>query len=252
MRRGLVFLVLFAATNASLLLLFRFSAERLLLVGVLYGAGTAMMLFLLFHPRNRWLVASRHTVPAAGRPTVALTFDDGPSGDTTPRLLAILREKQVRATFFLVGRRAEAHAPLVRQLVAEGHAVGNHTDSHPELFCFLTPSRLTDEIDRAQGAILRTAGVRPRHFRSPVGLRHPFLAPALERAGLEFVSWGVRSLDTRAQDPDSLRNRILGRVTSGDIVLLHDRPGPGSDAMMAMLPGLIDALRRRGFEFSLL
>lgn len=245
-------MTLFGVTNASVLLLFWFSTERLLLAGVLYSAGTGMMLFLLFHPRNSWLVANRHTVPCAGRPMVALTFDDGPSEQTTPRLLAILREKRVRATFFIVGRRAEAHASLVRQLVAEGHAIGNHTDSHPELFCFLTPSRLTEEIDRAQGAITRVAGVRPRYFRSPVGLRHPFLAPALDRAGLEFVSWGVRSLDTRAQDPNVLRDRILGRVASGDIVLLHDRPGPGSDAMMAMLPGLIDTLRTRGFEFSLL
>jgi len=252
MTRGLAFLTLFGATNASVLLLLPFSTERLLLAGVLYGAGTGVMLFLLFHPRNSWLVANRHTVPCPDRPMVALTFDDGPSEQTTPRLLAILREKRVRATFFVVGRRAEAHAGLVRQLVADGHAIGNHTDSHPELFCFLTPARLTEEIERAQGAITRAAGIRPRYFRSPVGLRHPFLAPALNRAGLEYVSWGVRSFDTRAQDPSGLRDRILGRVTSGDIVLLHDRPGPGSDAMMAMLPGLIDALRARGFEFSLL
>lgn len=250
MTRGLAFLALFALTNATLLLLIPFSVPRFLLAAVLYAAGTGVMLFLLFHPRNAWLVANRHRIACDGRPSVALTFDDGPFEQTTPRLLAILREKGVPATFFVVGRRVEEHAPLVRRLVAEGHAIGNHTASHPELFCFLTPRRLAAEIDGAQQAIERAAGVRPRYFRSPVGLRHPFLAPALERAGLQFVSWQVRSYDTRAQRPDALRERLLQRIASGDIVLLHDRPGPGSDAMLAMLPGLIDALRTRGFEFA--
>ena len=195
---GLV--LLFALTNASLLLLFPLSVRRLALTAVLYAGGTAVMLVILFHPGSRWLLDRRTEVPCAGHPCVALTFDDGPSPEITPRVLDILREKQAKATFFLVGQQVELNPELARRTSREGHAIGNHTYSHPPLFCFLSPRRLRDEIERAQDAIFRVTGVRPRHFRSPVGLRHPILKLALERAALEFVLWQLRTYDTRAAD----------------------------------------------------
>lgn len=248
---GYLLLLLVAATHASLLFLVRFDARRLGLVAVLYAAGTLTTLFLLFHPRNQWLVANRHRVECDGsRPCVGLTFDDGPSEETTPRLLEILREKGVKATFFVIGREAERHPELLRRMVAEGHAVGNHTFSHPPFFCFLTPSRLRLEIERTQLTISRLTGRAPRLFRSPVGLRHPFLARALEDVGVEYISWGLRTFDTHPQDPDALRARILGRINPGDIVLMHDRPARGTRALLTVLPEVIDRLRDRGYEFS--
>jgi len=243
---GLV--LLFALTNASLLLLFPFSVRRLVLAAVLYGGGTAVMLVILFHPRNRWLLDCRTDVPCTSRPCVALTFDDGPSPEITPRVLDILRDKQAKATFFLVGREVERNPELARRMGREGHAVGNHTYSHPALFCFLSPRRLREEIERTQDAVFRATGIRPRHFRSPVGLRHPILKLALERETLEFVLWQLRTYDTRALTPETLRRRVLDRVRPGAIVLLHDRPGPGASAMLAALPDVIDGLRARGFE----
>jgi peptidoglycan/xylan/chitin deacetylase (PgdA/CDA1 family) len=241
--------VLFSAlTNASLLLLFPFSVRRLLLVAFLYGSGTAVTLVILFHPRNRWLLDHRTVVPCPGRPCVALTFDDGPSPEVTPRVLDILRDKEAPATFFLVGRQVDLHPELARRARGEGHAVGNHTYSHPPLFCFLSPRRLREEIARAQDAIERVTGTRPRHFRSPVGLRHPILERALEREALELVLWQLRTYDTRALTPETLRRRILDRARPGSIVLLHDRSGPGASAMLAALPEVIDGLRERGFE----
>jgi len=243
------FLLLFTATNASALLLFPLTLGRFLLATGLYAGGTALMLVLLFHPRSRWLAAAQCTVSCEAEPCVALTFDDGPSADVTPRVLAILREKNVRATFFLVGSQVDRHPALARGVCTEGHTVGNHTYSHPSLFCFLTPRRLRDEIGRAQQVISRTTGVRPAYFRSPVGLRHPLLEPALEQASLTFVLWALRTYDTRALKPDALRRRILDKVQPGSIILLHDRSGPGSEAMLATLPGVIDRLRARGYRF---
>jgi len=248
---GYSVLLLIVATNASLILLVPFSMRRFWIVAALYATGTLATLFLLLHPRNQWLVANRSQVESSdSRRCVGLTFDDGPSEEMTPRLLDILREKGVKATFFLVGREAERHPDLVRRLRDEGHVIGNHTFSHPPLFCFLTPSRLRMEIERTQEVLARLTGRRPRLFRSPVGLRHPFLAQTLEEVGVEYISWQLRTFDTYPQGREALRARVLGRINPGDIVLMHDRPARGTSAMLSALPEVIDLLRDRGYQFT--
>jgi len=249
MARGALFSLLILATNASLALLYPFSPSRWLLVGLLYSLGTGVTLFLLFHPRNQWLVANRSRVEAAG--CVALTFDDGPDPVDTPRLLDILREKDVKATFFVIGKRAEQHPEVVRRAWEEGHLIANHTWSHPNLFCFLTPWRLREEIDRGTESVYRSCGLRTRYFRSPVGLRHPLLGPYLKQVELEFISWRIRSFDTVIGSSSVLARRILNKVAEGDIILLHDRLPSGADVMLDALPGIIDQLRGRGLEFAL-
>lgn len=249
MVKAAIFLLLFLSTNASLLLLYPFKLPRFLLVAAIYTTGTVIMLYLLFNPRNQWLVANRSRVDCNGRPCVALTFDDGPSVTDTPRLLDILRDKKVTATFFVVGERAEQHPEIVRRARAEGHLVGNHTWSHPSLFCFLTPARLRAEIERGEESVQRTCGFRPRYFRSPVGLRHPLLGPYLREAGLEYISWSIRTGDSFGLKSEVLASRILDNVASGDIILLHDRVSGGARVMLETLPAIIDKLRSRGFEF---
>jgi peptidoglycan/xylan/chitin deacetylase (PgdA/CDA1 family) len=249
MIRTASFALLFVATNATLALLFPFDLGRFFLCAALYTTGTLVMLYLLFHPRNQFLVANRWQVDSTGRRCVALTFDDGPNEKHTPALLRILGAKGVRATFFVVGREVEEHPELLRLVVAEGHQVANHTYSHPALFCFLSPRRLRAEIERCQQAIAGVCGIVPRYFRSPVGLRHPLLRRYLELGGLEYISWRVRAFDTRLQEPEAIARRITTRVGPGDIILLHDRPGSAAEPMLQALPGIIDELKNRGFEF---
>jgi peptidoglycan-N-acetylglucosamine deacetylase len=249
MMKAAIFLLLFALTHASLALLYPFTLQRFSLAVGLYTAGTLIMLYLLFHPRNQWLVANRSQVDCHDGPCVALTFDDGPSPSDTPKLLDILRDKKVTATFFVIGERAEQHPEIVRRACAEGHLVANHTWSHPSLFCFLTPARLQTEIQRAEESIQRICGYRPRYFRSPVGLRHLLLGPYLRNAGLEYISWRIRTFDTFGSKSEVLAGRILNHVVPGDIILLHDRLSGGAQGMLDALPGVIDQLRGRGFEF---
>jgi peptidoglycan/xylan/chitin deacetylase (PgdA/CDA1 family) len=243
-----MFFLLLFVTNASLALLHPFSRSRLLLVAVIYGAVTLLILYLLFHPRNQWLVANRSRVDGVG--CVALTFDDGPDPVDTPKLLDLLREKGVKATFFVVGKRADQYPDIVRRTWAEGHLIANHTWSHDSLFCFLTPRRLRAEIERGTESIRRSCGFRPRFFRSPVGLRHPLLAPYLKDAGLEYVSWTIRTRDTLTANSSVLARRIL-KAASGDIILLHDHLPGGAHAMLEVLPRVIDELRERGYQFVL-
>ncbi len=249
MARSAIFFLLFLATNASLFLLYPFTLSRFLLALLIYSAGTALMLYLLFHPRNQWLVANRFRVDRAN--SVALTFDDGPDPVDTPKLLDLLREKGVKATFFVVGKRADQYPEIVRRAWNEGHLIANHTWSHYSLFCFLTPSRLRAEIERGSESVRRICGHRPRFFRSPVGLRHPLLRPYLTDAGFEFVSWSIWTRDSLNPNAEVLTRRILSQVAGGDIILLHDHLPGGADVMLSILPRVIDEIRARGFEFVL-
>jgi peptidoglycan/xylan/chitin deacetylase (PgdA/CDA1 family) len=246
MVRSVIFFLFIFLISALLALLFTFGFSRLFCA--VLSATTLFVFYLLFHPRNQWLVANRSWV--AGPRCVALTFDDGPDPVDTPKLLDLLLEKGVKATFFVVGKRAERYPEIVRRAWAEGHLVGNHTWSHYSLFCFLTPRRLRTEIELGTESVRRSCGFRPRLFRSPVGLRHPLLAPYLKDAGLEYVSWTIRTRDTLTANSSVLARRML-KAASGDIILLHDRLPGGTDAMLEVLPGVIDELRERGFQFVL-
>lgn len=247
MARSVIFFSLILVISALLTLLYAFHLFQLLLV--LLSATTLLIVYLLFHPRNQWLVANRSRVDGAR--CVALTFDDGPDPIYTPKLLDLLREKGVKVTFFVIGKRVERYPEIVRRASAEGHLIANHTWSHYSLFCFLMPRRLWTEIERCTESIRRSCGFRPRFFRSPVGLRHPLLAPYLENAGLEYISWSIRTFDTFTANPSVLAQRILKKARSGDIVLLHDHLPAGTDTMLEALPRVIDQLRGRGFEFVL-
>jgi peptidoglycan-N-acetylglucosamine deacetylase len=247
MARSVIFFSLFFLISVLLALLYAFDFARLSLA--ILSATTLLVVYLLFHPRNQWMVANRSRVDGAR--CVALTFDDGPDPVYTPKLLDLLRDKGVKATFFVVGKRVDQHPEIVRRACTEGHLIGNHTWSHDSLFCFLTPRSLRAEIERGAESIRRSCGFRPRIFRSPVGLRHPLLAPYLEHAGLEYVSWSVRTFDTFTGNSGVLAERILNKAASGDIILLHDRLPRGTDAMLEALPLVIDKLRERGLEFVL-
>jgi peptidoglycan-N-acetylglucosamine deacetylase len=247
MARSVIFFSSLFLISLLLALLYSFGFFRLFLA--ILSATTLLIVYLLFHPRNQWLVANRSRVD--GVRGVALTFDDGPDPVYTPKLLDLLREKGVKATFFVVGRRADQYPQIVRRAWADGHLVANHTWSHYPLFCFLMPHRLRSEIERCSESIRRSCGFRSRFFRSPVGLRHPLLAPYLEALGLEYVSWSIRTLDTMTANSSVLAQRIVNKATSGDIILLHDRLPRGTDAMLEALPRVIDELRERGYEFVL-
>ena len=159
--------------------------------------------------------------------TLALTFDDGPNPAVTPRLLELLERHSVRATFFLIGRFAQACPELVREIAARGHALGNHTHTHRSLV-FQSRARIREELSRCQSAIAGASGAAPpRWLRPPYGFRSPLLDGEVRRTGLRgVVMWSVICYDWKPQPPERLIER-LSRVAApgrsrGDIVLLHD------------------------------
>ncbi len=200
-------------------------------------------------PRSRLLGPNWVRLPEAAAGAVALTFDDGPHPEVTPRTLELLAQHGAHATFFCVGQRVRRYPQLARRILAEGHALGNHTQHHLHRFSLLGPAALAREIGEAQDTFAQATGAAPRFFRAPAGLRNVFLEPVLARAGLQLVSWTRRGFDTVSAD----RARVLGRLTrglrGGDILLLHDghaaRDG-GTPVSLAVLPGLIAALAATG------
>lgn len=159
--------------------------------------------------------------------TLALTFDDGPNPAVTPLLLDLFDRYSVRATFFLIGRFARACPELVRETVARGHLLGNHTETHPNL-TFQSRTFIREELVRCQDAIASaTRDEPPRWMRPPGGRRSPLLHSEIRRSGLRgVVMWSLSSRDWKPQPLEHLISRLAlvapGKRSRGDIVLFHD------------------------------
>ena len=205
-------------------------------------------------PRSRWLGRNWTRLPdeAAARHEVAITIDDGPDPAVTPAVLDLLDAHGVRATFFVIGEAVQRHPALAREIARRGHGVQNHSDRHSHAFSLLGPRAMAREIGAAQARIGDAVGVAPCWFRAPAGLRNPFLAPVLDRLGLELVSWTRRGYDTARGDPARVLARLGRGLGAGDILLLHDghsARGPGGEpVVLAVLPALLERVARQGLR----
>jgi len=187
----------------------------------------------------------------AGSRSVALTFDDGPHPVTTRAVLQILREHDVRATFFLLGHKVLAHPDVVREIHAAGHTLGVHGFQHDRLFCLRSSGYALQQIQRTQRAILDACGVMPTLFRPPIGFASHLTFRGAERAGVEVIAWTVRSLDGLASArSERVTERVLEHLVDGAIVLLHDAAERDDfrPAAIAALPDILKALREREYE----
>lgn len=202
-------------------------------------------------PRTRLMGSNLSRLPAAAaaRGEVALTFDDGPDPEVTPRVLDLLERSGARATFFCIGRRARAHPEIVAEIVRRGHRVENHTWSHPNAFACYPPAAIRRELLPTQEILAAAAGAAPRYFRAPAGIRNLFLDPLLHACGLTLVSWTRRGYDTVVREPARVARRLLGGLAGGDVLLLHDgsaaRDRRGVPVVLEVLPRLLDALAER-------
>jgi peptidoglycan/xylan/chitin deacetylase (PgdA/CDA1 family) len=169
-----------------------------------------------FARRPRW--------PARRSAGVRLTFDDGPKEPFTSGVLDLLAEYGVTATFFVVGKRVRPAAEVVRRIHAAGHAIGNHTFTHPRPSWFNFPGAVR-EIRECQRAVSEVTGTPPTLFRPPMGRWTPPLWAARTLAGLTPVGWTLDSGDWRVRsdsDADECADELLAAVRPGDTILLHD------------------------------
>jgi chitin deacetylase len=182
------------------------------------------------------------------RRVVALTFDDGPTPEGTREVLNILREKNVRATFFVTGRELEGHMAEGRDIVAAGHELGNHSYSHARMV-FVSPSFVRREVERTDELIREAGHTGEVYFRPPYGKKLLVLPLYLSRHGRKTVTWDVApdSDPAAAQDSESLKRYVSERARPGSIILLHVMY-PGRAESMKALAGIIDNLQRDGYH----
>ncbi|MGL5514301.1 MAG: polysaccharide deacetylase family protein [Sporomusa sp.] len=183
---------------------------------------------------------------------VALTFDDGPYPPYTNQLLDVLKERQVPATFFLIGRNAVKYPDLVRRIVAEGHQLGNHTYNHIDL---LKADRETivAEIDKTNKAIAGIVGYAPHVMRPPHGFRDAVVMDIMAEHQLKVIEWSVSGRDWVNPGADVIAARTLGKVKNGSVVLLHDGDGIAAKAdrtqTVEATRQIIDKLLAQGYKF---
>lgn len=178
-------------------------------------------------------------------PFIAMTFDDGPSRTLTPKLLDLLAARQIKATFFVIGQNVAEYPEVIARAVRDGHEIGSHTWSHPNL------GRMSDDavrlqLKRTEDAIVRAAGVRPTLLRPPYGSITPRQKRWIhDQFGYQIVMWDVDPLDWRRPGPITVCNRIVKETRPGSIVLSHDIHAGTIEAM----PATLNQLMARGFKF---
>ncbi|SAK47820.1 polysaccharide deacetylase [Caballeronia fortuita] len=201
-------------------------------------------------PRSALLGHNWTRLPESANASIAITIDDGPDPDVTPRVLDLLDTHRARATFFCIGERARAHPEVVEAIVARGHAVENHSERHRHYFSLMGPRALRSEINAAQTTLGEIAGAKPLFFRAPAGLRNPFLEPVLCGLGLHLASWTRRGFDTRTGDASLVARRLLDGLASRDILLVHDghaaTDAHGAPVILAALDTVLRAASDRG------
>lgn len=218
------------------------------------GANHAVLTAAGLWPRASLLGPNlvRLPPPSVAQRQIALTFDDGPDPEATPRVLDLLDAAGARASFFCIGRRARQYPALVREIVARGHRVENHGDAHTKMFATYGLRRLRADIGGAQATLADLTGQRPRFFRPLGGMRTPLLDPVLTRLDLRLASWTRRGFDSVHGDPARVYGRLVRGLAPGDILLLHDgdaaRTREGKPVTLAVLPRLLTAIREASMQ----
>lgn len=236
--------------RASLLAAAPGSTTRLSPWVLAWLALQALALVAAFHPRAPFY----GRIAGRGRPrtpSIAITFDDGPTEPYTSQILDVLKAHDARATFFVLGARAAASPATLARAVADGHELGNHTWDHPALVLH-SSGYIRDTIRRTSDVVARATGQRPRLFRAPFGWRNPWVGRSARAEGCEPVAWTTGVHDTDRPGAGAIAERSIAALKDGAILLLHDGrsfdPRPDASQVVEALPAIVQEARRRGYR----
>jgi len=184
--------------------------------------------------------------PAVNKKVIALTFDDGPWENTTTQILNILKQNNIKATFFVVGSALQNNPELGKQIVTEGHVIANHTWNH--WYHFMNPQAAAFEIDQTTKLIYKLTGVKTNLFRPPGGHLSNGLVAYARSKNYATLMWSADSRDFQQPPPATMVNTVLEYARPGGIVLLHDGGGDRTKTVQA-LPQIITKLQQQGYSF---
>ena len=199
----------------------------------------ALLLYPTLRANVQWFGPVVTRFSANGQ-EVWLTIDDGPTEDTAA-ILDVLTKANVKATFFLKGALAAEKPDAVHSIVASGHAIGNHSHTHPSAtFWCLPPPAIAEEIDRCNGVL-----GSQKYFRAPVGMKNPAVHPLLAERDMRLIGWTMRGFDTVIADPEHVAARIVPRVGPGAIIVMHQ----GRPHSVSCIQRVIEDLQKGGYAF---
>lgn len=206
-------------------------------------------LWLLFNPRLR--LYSEYQKLGTDK-FIALTFDDGPSPESTDQVLNILSEAAIKATFFVVGKNVRKYPALLKKTASAGHLIANHSNKHSYIMA-LTPKLILADVEATSSAVKEVIGRRPNYYRPPYGFRTPWGAKAIHDTGYSIVTWNNMTYDYFGLSGKRIIRSIIKRSRAGGIIVLHDgREGlaiPGYANMLEALPQIIKSLKLQGYTF---
>jgi peptidoglycan-N-acetylglucosamine deacetylase len=215
------------------------------------GLVFACFLWVSENTENR-LFGSVFAHGGQNKPLVAITFDDGPSRYTS-QVLDTLLKYDVKATFFMIGNNVDRYPGIARRIVAEGHAIGNHTYSHPFWAPVAPPYRIRREIDKAAFSIHNATNRWPQYFRPPHGWRSPWMMQMARKEKYTVVTWTVSPDDWQHISSTAIEQRVLSKCGPGAVILLHDgvelKQDPQRHETVEALPVIINELKSRGYRF---
>jgi len=221
------------------------------LVGLTAAAAATAAGYQTMSPTGQWygrtFIGSNR-----GSKQIALTFDDGPNGPHTLRLLELLAKHGVKATFFMIGSYVRQQPEIARAVAQGGHVIGNHTFSHPRLI-LKTAVETRAELAQCRSALQDAIGEHSNLFRPPFGGRRPATLRVVRELGLQTVMWSVSGKDWDAPTAAAIEKRVVDQIRGGDVILLHDggHRAPGADRAQTVTAteNLIRHYRDQGYQF---
>jgi len=209
----------------------------------IFGAGALCYSLLLVYASaciqsGFYVKATCHLLK--NQQVVALTFDDGPDPIQTPIILDLLKDAGFKATFFCIGEKIKQHPQLAQRIVNEGHAIGNHTFSHSNLFPMFWPSTIKRELIDTQHFIDDIDPKNKKLFRPPYGVTNPLIYFGLRGLNFNIIGWNNRSLDTTQRSENEVFHRITKKLKAGNIILLHDTSKNVIGVLKQLIPYLKD------------
>jgi len=176
---------------------------------------------------------------------ISLSFDDGPHSQYTADVLDLLKEHNIKAGFFLVGKKLEQHADLLKQIISDGHIVGNHSYSHSNKYGFKKSKVVVSDLQQTEEIIFHACGKRVKLFRPPFGVSNPNIAAAARKLDYSVVGWSIRSLDTMGKSKEKTIKRVIRRLKPGSLILFHDT----HKDIVPILEKVIEEASKQGYSF---
>lgn len=175
---------------------------------------------------------------------IAISFDDGPAVKYTPGILQVLKDENIKASFFCIGNRIAGNENILKQIKEEGHIIGNHSFSHHFWFDLYSAKKMQQDLVQMNAEMKRVTGLTPKLFRPPYGVTNPNLKKAIIQGNYTPVGWSVRSMDTVIKDEIKLRSKIITGLKPGAVFLFHDT----SKTTLNVLPLFIKEVKKLGYN----